>query len=385
MNREIEKQKYRALKSSTVIATTMIGLYSVFLMVLFIIESTAFREIFLYGFLFLLVIGFNIASVTQNWSLKGLGRLGIFNVLFIYAFITYLLFNENLQGLIANFFIAFTIGFIYLDIKIASLNHFLVIISSSIVMWVFPELLEMENLSVVEISLINTSIISIVIFLYLSAIFNIRNKNFNFEKLAKSKENEYRIINGLFEFQNEILNDSINLDVFYKDIQTFFETFTNKFEMENVFEKRLQLIYDLETLSLKEAKKKYKQISEEILEELKGLTINSNQKIRYLAYRISQANVSHSSINDPKDAFNSFRHYDDSERVKIMVFSAFYIYFRHTDADREALSHERFVELLQKSGLDQLVEPRILKSFYQYKDVIETIVSDAMHGVEVHL
>lgn len=385
IGREIQKQKYRAFKSSAIIATTMLGLYSAFLLTLFIIESIPVSEVILYVFLFVLVIALNVVSIITKWPLKRLGLLGIFNVVFIYTFITYLLFNQSLPGIFANLFIAFTIGFIYLDVRISSINHFLMTLTSSLVLWIFPEILAVENATNAQLSVINASIVIIMIFLFLSALFNIRTKHFNYEKLAKSKENEYRIIDGLFQLQNEVLNDPINLDVFYHDIHTFFESFTQKLEMDNVFAKRLQLIQDLETLSTSKLKKKYKDVPEEIIEELRALSLTSHQKIRYIAYRISQSNADQKPLTDPRDAFNSFRHYDDSDTVKILVFSAFYTYFRHADVDRPAMTHEAFVEWLEKSGLDQLVEPKILKSFHRYKDVLETIVNDALQGVEVPL
>lgn len=385
MGREIQKQKYRSLKSSAIIATTMLALYSGFLLTLFIIASIPVSEIILYVFVFLAIIALNVLSIITKWPLKRMGLLGILNVIFIYTFITYLLFNQNLPGIFANLFIAFTIGFIYLDVKIASINHVLMTLTSSLVLWIFPEILAVENATTAQLSIINASIVVIMIFLFLSALFNIRTKNFNYVKLAKSKENEYRIMDGLFHLQNDVLKDPINLEVFYQDIHTFFETFTQKLEMDNVFEKRLQLIQDLETLPTNKIKKKYKDIPDEIIEELRALTLTSHQKIRYIAYRMSQSNADQKPLTDPRDAFNSFRHFDDSETVKILVFSAYYTYFRHADVDRPAMSHEAFVEQLEKSGLDQLVEPKILKSFYRYKDVIETIVNDAMQGVEVPL
>ena len=385
IGREIQKQKYRALKNSAIIASTMMGVYSLFLMTLFFIESIPINEIILYLFVFVVVLSFNVISIVKSWRFEWLTRLGMLNVLFIYTFITYLLFNQSLPGIFANLFIAFTIGFIYLDSRTATLNHVLMTFTSSLVLWVFPEILAVEESTFTQLGIINASIVVVMIFLYLSAIFNIRMKQFNYEKLAKSKENEYRIIQGLFDFQKEVLNDPINTDVFFKDMHTFFESFTQKLEMENVFEKRLQLIEDLHQLSLSKAKKKYKEIPEEIIIELQSLTLSDHQKLRYLAYRISQIYEDSQTIIDPKDAFNSFRHYDDSEAVKIMVFGAFYVYFRHPDVDRDAYSHQAFMDLLNKSGIDRLVEPRILKTFTEYQDVIETIMTDAIDGVEVPL
>lgn len=385
IGREIQKQKYRAHKNSAIIATTMMGVYSLFLMTLFFIESIPINEIIIYLFVFVVVLSFNVISIIKSWRFEWLTRLGMLNVLFIYTFITYLLFNQSLPGIFANLFIAFTIGFIYLDSRTATLNHVLMTFTSSLVLWVFPEILAVEESTLAQLGIINASIVVVMIFLYLSAIFNIRMKQFNYEKLAKSKENEYRIIQGLFDFQKEVLNDPINTDVFFKDMHAFFESFTQKLEMENVFEKRLQLIEDLHQLSLSKAKKKYKEIPEEIIVELQSLTLSDHQKLRYLAYRISQIYGDSQTIIDPKDAFNSFRHYDDSEAVKIMVFSAFYVYFRHPDVDRDAYSHQAFMDLLNKSGIDRLVEPRILKTFTEYQDVIETIMTDAIEGVEVPL
>lgn len=385
ISREIQKQHYRSMKSSAIIATTMLGLYSAFLLTLFIVESIPLTEVILYVFLFIVVIGLNVASITAKWSLKSIGFIGIFNVVFIYTFITYLLFNQNLPGIFANLFIAFTIGFIYLDVKIAAINHLLMTFTSSLVLWIFPEILAVEASTNSQLAVINASIAVIMIFLFLSALFNIRTKQFNYEKLANAKENEYRIIDGLFQLQNEVLNDPINLDVFYQDIQHFFEHFTEKLEMENIFVKRLELIQDLETLTESKINKKYKDISKEILDELRALSLKSHQKLRYIAYRISQSNADQKPLTDPRDAFNSFRHYDDSDTVKILVFSAFYTYFRHADVDRPAMSHEIFVEWLEKSGLDKLVEPKILKTFHAYNDVLETIVNDAINGAEVPL
>jgi|GEM_PF-1881560 len=385
MQKEIEKQQYRALRSSSIIATTMLGLYGVFILVLLIIERIPPTEIGIYVVIFIGVLASNALAIFNRWSLKTLILLSALNVGFIYTFITYLIFNQSLPGILANLFVAFTIGFIYLDTRIVSINHFLMTLTSSLVIWIFPETLALVDPMNSQLLVINLSIVLIMGFLFVSAVFNNRAKNFNYIKLAKSKENEYRIMDSLFELQNEMMNGPIDRDVFYHDIELFFESFTSKLEMENIFAKRLELIKDIERLTDKQLVKKYKDIPFEIISELKNLSLNSKQKIRYLAYRISQISDHNNRSLNSQNAFNSFRHYDDSDTVKIMIFSAFYIYFRHQDVDREKMDTEAFIRWLKKSGLDDLVEPKILSSFYAYKDVIQTIVDEAMSGVEVAL
>jgi hypothetical protein len=82
-----------------------------------------------------------------------------------------------------------------------------------------------------------------------------------------------------------------------------------------------------------------------------------------------------------QEVFNSLRHFEDDQLVKLVIFSAFFVYFRMDKREMKAITTEEFISLLNQSGLVNEIEPKILNIFYQYKDVIEDILSDAINGV----
>lgn len=386
INNEVNNQKYSAFRRSSMIATLMIGFFGLLIASLFFIEEISTIEVSTYLAIFIGFGTINITAIKQRWSLQILNIIALVNVFFIYSFISYLLFNANLPGIFANLFLAFTVGYIYIDLRIASINHFLMALTSSLVLWIFPEVFGIRNLSQQNLIIINATVFLILAFLYVSALFNIRLKNFNYLKLAKSKENEYRIIEALFELQKEHSGYEIDVEVFHKDIERFFEAFSSKLKMDNIFQKRLDLIKDLETLDDKKIQKKYKDLPDEVFQELSFLTLKYRKRIRYLSYKISQIPALSEKIAlKPDDLFNSLRHYNDSENVKIVVFSALYLYFRHDNIEFKGFSNDEFIAMLKASGLEPLIEPKIIKSFYKYIDVVNTIFNDAINGPEVAL
>lgn len=380
IKREIDSLKNISYTASAWISTVFIGIYGFFISILFLIAEIRLFEIILYVLFFLATVGLNLWPILNNKDYKILRNFNLISVIFMYSFIIYLLFNNNLPGIYANVFLAFTIGYIFLDEYISSINHFMMAFISSIFVWFFPEIFGLNQYSFYTLLLINISIIILISLLYFSSLFNIRKKNYNYKQLALSKENEYRIINTLFTMSEKYFNDNSINEEYYNSIKRFFEAFSKKHNISNHFLKRIEFVEKLEN------HRDLSQIDDDLpmdyLKMLDVLAIKKRKRLKLIAFKISQS----INLNQTRkrvagvDLFNSLRHYDDHDEVKIIAFSAFYVYFRMNKIEKQAIDDNHFISLLKNSDIENLIEPKNLQIYYKHKDVFNKIITDALEN-----
>jgi len=377
INTEIEKLKNKSYNVSSWISTIFIGVYGFFINVLFIIADVNLFEIAIYLFLFGAIVGINIWALNQNKDFKTLRWFSIISILFMYVFVIYLLFNNNLPGIYANIFLAFTIGYIFLDEYTTILNHFMMAIISSIFIWVFPEIFGVTGDNVYSLLLINSGLVVLIFLLFFSSLFNIRKKNYNYRQLALSKENEYRIINIVFEMTKKYFKNSDDYDRYFDSIKIFFDVFSKKNNVVNLFNKRINFIEELEkVIDINEMESA---IPIEYIKSLDLLTINKRKRMRHIAFKLSQSLELEENKRVPGiDLFSSLRHYDDYEEVKIIAFSAFYVYFRMNKLEKKAIDDDQFISLLKNSDIENLIEPKNLEIYYKHKEVFDRIVQHSL-------
>lgn len=379
IQKEIEKFKNKSYRASAWISTIFIGIYGFFINVLFAIAQVRLLEIILYVLFFLIIVGLNTWPIIQDKDYKALRNFNIISVVFMYSFIIYLLFNNNLPGIYANVFLAFTIGYIFLDDYVATLNHIFMALISSIFVWAFPEIFGFTEYSFYTLILINSSIFILITLLYFSSLFNIRKKNYNYKQLALSKENEYRVINTLFSMSEKYFNENSVNDEYYKSIKSFFEAFSKKHNITNHFTKRINFIEDLEMHD--DLSQLDSNFPEEYIQTLDVLAIKKRKRLRLIAFKVSQSlNLDEEKRVPGIDLFSSLRHYDDHEEIKIIAFSAFYVYFRMNKLEKQAIDDDHFISLLKNSDIENLIEPKNLEIYYKHKDVFNKIIGDSLRN-----
>lgn len=374
----LERKSYRV---STLYGTIILFVYGLLISLVLIWFGINVFEAVIYFTLFAMVSSISGYLWYKDIQLIILKRFSYLSIIFVYVLITYLLFNSSLPGIYANIFLAFTIGYLYLDEKATWINHILMAISSSLLIWIFPEVFGLENLPLLNVVIVNIVLIIILVFLFVSSLFNLRKKRYNYYRLAKLRENEFKIIHVLIDLENEYFTQRGNSEDIYPILKELFKQFSTKVGIENAFENRIDLVHDAHKLDLKEFKEKHPNLKEEMKNYLESLSLQDLGKLRFIAIKVSQIKKVEINYSMNQEVFNSLRHYEDNQLVKLVIFSAFFVYFRLDKRELKALSTEEFILLLNQSGLVNEIEPKILNIFYQYKDVIEDILSDAINGV----
>jgi hypothetical protein len=377
---EINLLELKSYRVSTLLGTIILNVYGFLISLILIFSGVGLGEALAYLGLFLLVSGAGFILWWREFDLSVLKKMSYVSIFFVYVFITYLLFNSNLPGIYANIFLGFTLGYLYLDVKATWINHILMALSSSILIWVFPDLFSLEGLTFINRLLVNVIVFVLLIFLFFSSYFSIRRKGYDYLRLAKLKENEYKIIEVLMNLESDYFsqkNDSSNM---YQTLKEFFVLFSKKVGVENIFEKRLELIQDSQILKDEEFQDKYPEIHLEVKEYSQTMSIDEKAKLRFLAFKLSQIENIEIDYSMNQEVFNSLRHYEDDKIVKLVVFSAFLVFFRIDKLELKGLTTQEFITLLKQSDVENKIEPRILELFYQYQDVIDDIIADATSG-----
>jgi hypothetical protein len=373
----LERKSYRV---STLFGTIILFVYGLLISLVLIFSGINVLEAVIYFTLFALVSSISGYLWYKDIQLIILKRFSYLSIIFVYVFITYLLFNSSLPGIYANIFLAFTVGYLYLDEKATWINHILMGISSSLLIWIFPEIFGLENLPLLNVIIVNLVLIIVLVFLFISSLFNLRKKRYNYYRLAKLRENEFKIIHVLIDLENEYFTQRSHSEDIYLILKELFKQFSTKVGIDNVFDNRIDLVHDAQKLDLEEFRKKHPNLNEEMKNYLESLSLQDLGKLRFIAIKISQLKKVKIDYSMNQEVFNSLRHFEDAQLVKLVVFSAFFVYFRLDKREMKALSTEEFISLLNQSGVVNEIEPKILNIFYQYQDVIDEIISDAISG-----
>ena len=375
---EVNLLELKSYRVSTLFGTIILAIYGVLISLVLIFSGVNVIEALIYLSLFILFSGSSFFFWFKEFELNTLKNVSYISIVFLYAFITYLLFNSGLPGIYANIFLAFTLGYLYLDEKATWINHILMGFTSSILIWFFPDLFGLDSLAIINLIAVNFGVLVLLVFLFFSSYFNVRKKRYDYLRLARLRENEFKTINVLMNLENEYFSQKNDSEKVYKALKEFFNQFSIKVGIENVFDERLSLIQDAQTMTDEEFIEKHPDLQEEFKDYLSTLSLDEIGKLRYLAFKISQIESVEVDYSMNQEVFNSLRHYDDAQLVKLVVFSAFLVFFRIDKRELSAISTEEFVELLKQSDLVNKIEPKILDLFYKYQDVIEDILADAI-------
>lgn len=377
---EINQLDLKSYRVSTLFGTIILAIYGLLITLVLIFSGVSLVEVLTYFFLFILFSGTSFYLWYREVELRFLKIASVISIIFLYTFITYLLFNVNLPGTYANIFLAFTLGYFYLDERTTWINHVLMALSSSLLIWVFPDIFGLRDLNFVNLITVNLGVLILLIFLFFSSYFNVRKKKYDYLRLARIKENEFKTINVLMDLESAYFSQRSDTEKGYKALREFFHLFTKKVGIENVFEERLNMIQDASSLATEEFQIKYPEIDSDIKDYLKTLSLNDAGKLRYLAFKISQIENVDVDYSMNQEVFNSLRHYEDSNKVKLVVFGAFLVFFKMNKRELASISTSEFIELIKKSDVVNKIEPKILDYFYQYQDVIDDILADALKG-----
>ena len=374
----VKLQEERAMALAHNVVTFTMILLGVYMTILFWVIELQLRDSIVYLSLWFFVLIVHMFYGNFSRSQEGNRLISYFSIISLYTLMLGTLIHENIPFLMASLFVIFAIGYLYVDLRAASLNHLMLFVVTNVVLWFYPEVYSLEMVANISTLYISLFIFVMVGLLYAANFIVIKRKLYHFRKLARLQQNEFKVIDFLFDLQERYTDESFDASAYYKRLKVFFEAFSKEADIEDVFSEQIDIIQALDQTNVNELKKLYENIPENTIHELELLTLMKKRRIRHLSMKASQIKNIETGEEYLSDAmFDSMRHYYDDVHIKITVFVAFYVYCRMEKKHEKALSDEEFYSYLRASGISNLVEPNVLEAYLNNRDVFDKVYQDS--------
>ncbi len=374
----VKLQEEKAMRQANQVVSITMILLGFYMASLFWFINLELVDSMIYLSLWFFVLVVHLFYGTLNQSYENNRLISYFSIISLYTLMLGTLIHEEIPFLMASLFVIFAIGYLYVDMKAATLNHLLLFVVTNIVLWFYPEVYSLDELTNLSTFYISAFIFVIVLLLFLADFIVIKRKLYYFEKLANLQRNEFKVINFLFELQELYTEETFSAKNYYDRLHTFFEKVSEKIDIDNVFEEQIKIIEKLDTMSAAQFMEKFPNVSLKMVQELDLLTLDKKRRLRHLAMKASQ--IPNIEVQDEylSDAlFDSMRHYYDNVHIKIAVFSVFYVYCRMPKKHESVLTDEEFLTYLEASGLTNLIEPRVYEAYLNHREIFDKIFNDA--------
>lgn len=378
IQRNIKLQEEKAMNQAHHVVTLTMLLLGFYMGLLFWFIELAIVDSIIYLSLWFFVLVIHLFYGTLNQTSENNRLISYFSIISLYTLMLGTLIHDDIPFLMASIFVVFAIGYLYVDLRAASLNHLMLLVVTNVVLWFYPEVYSLDALTNFSTLYISAFIFIIILLLYLADFIVIKRKLYHFGKLAKLQENEFKIIEFLYDLQERYTKETFDPEAYYNRLRTFFADFSTKIGVENVFEEQINWIETLDTMPVTLFKERYPEIPDHVVEELDLLTLVKKKRLRHLAMKASQVkniDVQEEYLSDA--LFDSMRHFNDNIHIKVTVFSVFYIYCRMPKSHEATLSDDDFLAYLNKSGIVNVIEPSVYEAYLENRDVFDKIFNDA--------
>lgn len=385
IQRNIKLQEEKAMNQAHHVVTLTMILLGLYMGLLFWFIQLDIIDSVIYLSLWFFVLVIHLFYGTLNQSSENNRLISYFSIISLYTLMLGTLIHDDIPFLMASIFVVFAIGYLYVDLRAASLNHLMLLVVTNVVLWFYPEVYSLDEMTNFSTFYISSFIFIIILLLYLADFIVIKRKLYHFGKLAKIQENEFKVIELLYDLQERYTDEAFEAEGYYKRLRNFFNDFSTKVGVENVFEEQINLIETLDKTSSNVLKERHPEIPDHIIGELDLLTLSKKKRIRHLAMKASQVNSIDVQDEYLSDAlFDSMRHFYDNIHIKITVFSVFYVYCRMAKNYEQSLSDDEFLKYLNNSGIVNVIEPSVYEAYLENRDVFDKIFNDAFkEGVKV--
>lgn len=301
----------------------------------------------------------------------------------LYVIAASLILRFQTPSMFTILFLTYAITSIYQDYKAMILSNSALFISGTLLILRFPDIFEIVGSSESQTFFILVFLIVFVVLLSLSSYILIKRKTFFYNQLAQIKESEVRNMELLLEIENIKTNKKLNAEEYYESLKTFSQHLSKKIGIENVFERKIELLKDIKTMDISDILGKYTEYTLEEINEIKYMELDIQKKMRMIGIKASKSygiEVSRKEIFS-ESQFKSFKHFGDDRYVKIISFVLFYTLLKLDKPYLLELEEEKVKDILLNSEYFYRIDRNIINIYLDNNEVFDTVVKDHMKGV----
>ena len=187
----------------------------------------------------------------------------------------------------------------------------------------------------------------------------------------------------LLEIEKIKVGKTLNSKDYYENLKSFSKHLSKKIGIENVFERKIELLKDLKSKDMTDILTKYTEYTLEEINEVKYMELEIEKKMTMIGIKSSKSygiQVSRKEIFS-ESQFKSFKHFGDAHYVKIISFVLFYTLLRLDKPYLLELEEEKVKDILLNSEYFYRIDREIIDIYLDNNEVFDTIVKDHMKGV----
>ncbi len=376
-----EYLELKHLRSKSIIVVTALFVVMLLSVGYMIIAKYNYIDIIKIGLSFFGVIAINFALF--SYSLKE-GLYLKFNkyisTLTIFTLFLALIIYMKSPSLIPFLFVAYCLTAIYQDIKVMLVSNLYFLFSMIMLILNFPNLFNFNNSSLENSFGITFFSLAFLLMLSISSYIMIKEKGFFYNQISLSKEREYRSIELLLGFKDEPTKYLGDENVFYDKTLKLLSEFSEKLEMTNIFEEKINILKDLNNnIDTNKILEKYPNYSEVDLNRFRDLLIKKESKLYKIIMKIINTDESEIKQREIFSAthFKSFSKQSDTIETKILAFVVYYVSLKKGFKGMNPLRNEELYNTLVNTDYYYYIDSRIMKIYQENADVFNTIIEDA--------
>ncbi|MCF7924539.1 MAG: hypothetical protein K9L64_05525 [Candidatus Izimaplasma sp.] len=378
--------EFKYLVKQNIFVLLTIFLVGILLLIYLIIAGYNARIIFSLSSAFALVLIFNIASLSYgvtDYSFLKFNKF-ITSTSFFTLMIILLLYFES-PSLIPFLFLAYVVSAIYKDLKVLGVISLYFVFTISMILLNYSNLFDFQNNPSPSYGVIGFFVFFFLLLLFVSTYITIKEVKFFYNEISFSKEKQNRNIDLLIDLRKKIAIDNHNYDVYYEKVKKVFADFSEKINIENHFDEKVEIIKRLhQGDSINKILADYGEYSKPDVLRLKNLLLNEDSNLTKLALKIFYFNQKeiHKKEIFSESYFESFDKSTDDIEIKIISFVVFYVLLKKGLSGMKPLTDEELYDAIINTDFYHFINPRIRKIYENNADVFNSIIADVKREVE---
>jgi len=333
--------------------------------------------------MFVILLTINFAFYSYEEDLYNNLKISMYvSTLAVYVIAISLILQYQTPSMFTALFLAYAVTSIFQEYKTMILSNFALFISGTLLIVRFPDIFEIVGVAEPQTFFILVFLLIFVLLLTLSSYILIKRKAFFYNQLAEIKESEIRNMELLMEVEKIKTHSNLDSKEYYKSLKAFSVELSKKIGIENVFERKIELLKDLKTLKTDDILKKYTEYNIKEVEEIKMMELEVRKKMKMIGIKASKSfgiEVSRKEIFS-ESQFKSFKHFGDAHYVKIISFVVFYTLLKLDKPYLSALEEDKVKDILCNSEYFYRIDREIINIYLENNMVFDTIINDHMKG-----
>lgn len=371
------------LKSKTLIVNTIVFIFAGVILFFLIGLDTGISVILSTMTMFIVLFVINFAFYSYDEDLYNNLKIAMYiNTLGVYSIAITLILRFQTPSIFTSLFLVYAIISIYQDFKAMMISNFALFFTGSVLIIRYPEIFKLIGNDDSQTFFILVFLIAFVLLLSLSSYILIKRKTFFYNQLAQIKESEVRNMELLLEIQKINTNKDLNSEEYYSSLIKFSKELSKKIGISNIFDRKINILRDLNVLTMQEILEKYPEYNNEEILELMNMELEINNKMRKIGIKSSQSygiKVTRKEIFS-ESQFKSFNHQGDNSYVMIIAFVTFYCLLKIDKPYLKELDEEKIKDILYNSEYFHRIDRDIINVYLENNEVFDAIVKDHLKG-----